>query len=67
MEWSRVYDTVITLQLEINVFNEIILIILYFINSQYIDRPGFFDQKGRAKWDAWDAKKGTYLHTIKFF
>lgn len=21
-------------------------------------RPGIFDQKGRAKWDAWDSKKG---------
>ena len=23
-----------------------------------IGRPGIFDQKGRAKWDAWDALKG---------
>lgn len=23
------------------------------------DRPGIFDQKGRAKWDAWEKKKGT--------
>ena len=23
------------------------------------DRPGIFDQKGRAKWDAWSAYKGT--------
>ena len=22
------------------------------------DRPGMFDPKGRAKWDAWEAKKG---------
>ena len=22
-------------------------------------RPGMFDVKGRAKWDAWDARKGT--------
>ena len=22
------------------------------------DRPGMFDQKGRAKWDAWKAKEG---------
>ena len=22
------------------------------------DRPGMFDQKGRAKWDAWSGKKG---------
>ena len=22
------------------------------------DRPGMFDPKGRAKWDAWDGKKG---------
>ena len=21
-------------------------------------RPGMFDMKGKAKWDAWDAKKG---------
>ena len=23
------------------------------------DRPGMFDMKGKAKWDAWSAKKGT--------
>ncbi|MFN9958866.1 MAG: acyl-CoA-binding protein, partial [bacterium] len=23
------------------------------------DRPGFFDQQGRYKWDAWNAVKGT--------
>ena len=23
-----------------------------------IDAPGFFDFKGKAKWDAWNAKKG---------
>jgi diazepam-binding inhibitor (GABA receptor modulating acyl-CoA-binding protein) len=23
-----------------------------------IARPGMFDPKGKAKWDAWDAKKG---------
>lgn len=23
------------------------------------DRPGMFDLKGKAKWDAWNAKKGT--------
>jgi hypothetical protein len=23
-------------------------------------RPGIFDPKGRAKWDAWDARKGKY-------
>mmetsp|Transcript_50102 Transcript_50102/g.57653 ORF Transcript_50102/g.57653 Transcript_50102/m.57653 type:complete len:88 (+) Transcript_50102:76-339(+) len=23
------------------------------------DRPGIFDQTGRAKWDAWNSKKGT--------
>ncbi|XP_065202932.1 acyl-CoA-binding protein homolog 1-like [Planococcus citri] len=23
------------------------------------DRPGVFDLKGKAKWDAWSAKKGT--------
>eukprot|EP00201_Polytomella_parva_P016227 CAMPEP_0175052636 /NCGR_PEP_ID=MMETSP0052_2-20121109/8469_1 /TAXON_ID=51329 ORGANISM="Polytomella parva, Strain SAG 63-3" /NCGR_SAMPLE_ID=MMETSP0052_2 /ASSEMBLY_ACC=CAM_ASM_000194 /LENGTH=91 /DNA_ID=CAMNT_0016317061 /DNA_START=36 /DNA_END=311 /DNA_ORIENTATION=+ len=22
------------------------------------DRPGFFDPKGKAKWDAWNGKKG---------
>ncbi|XP_061771615.1 acyl-CoA-binding domain-containing protein 7 [Nerophis ophidion] len=22
------------------------------------DRPGLFDMKGKAKWDAWDSKKG---------
>lgn len=24
----------------------------------YIDRPGAFDFKGKAKWDAWNAIKG---------
>jgi diazepam-binding inhibitor (GABA receptor modulating acyl-CoA-binding protein) len=24
-----------------------------------VDRPGMFDQKGRYKWDAWNARKGT--------
>nr|ABM55609.1 diazepam binding inhibitor-like protein [Maconellicoccus hirsutus] len=23
------------------------------------DRPGLLDMKGKAKWDAWNAKKGT--------
>ncbi|XP_077576411.1 acyl-CoA-binding domain-containing protein 7 [Stigmatopora nigra] len=23
------------------------------------DRPGLFDMKGKAKWDAWNSKKGT--------
>mmetsp|Transcript_23907 Transcript_23907/g.42325 ORF Transcript_23907/g.42325 Transcript_23907/m.42325 type:complete len:93 (-) Transcript_23907:766-1044(-) len=23
------------------------------------DRPGILDQKGRAKWDAWQARRGT--------
>lgn len=23
------------------------------------DRPGMFDMKGKAKWDAWNGKKGT--------
>jgi diazepam-binding inhibitor (GABA receptor modulating acyl-CoA-binding protein) len=22
------------------------------------DRPGIFDQKGRAKWDSWDSRRG---------
>ncbi|KAG7474175.1 acyl-CoA-binding domain-containing protein 7 [Solea senegalensis] len=22
------------------------------------DRPGLFDMKGKAKWDAWDSRKG---------
>ncbi len=26
------------------------------------DRPGFTDMIGRAKWDAWDALKGTSQH-----
>eukprot|EP00997_Jenningsia_sp_PLL12_P000056 NODE_10094_length_346_cov_26.801347_g9184_i0.p1 GENE.NODE_10094_length_346_cov_26.801347_g9184_i0~~NODE_10094_length_346_cov_26.801347_g9184_i0.p1 ORF type:complete len:88 (+),score=32.23 NODE_10094_length_346_cov_26.801347_g9184_i0:37-300(+) len=24
-----------------------------------IERPGFMDPKGKAKWDAWNARKGT--------
>lgn len=29
----------------------------------YIDRPGLFDMKGKAKWDAWNALKGI-LHLL---
>ena len=25
----------------------------------YVDRPGMFDLTGKAKWDAWNNKKGT--------
>ncbi|KAG8037671.1 hypothetical protein G9C98_005882 [Cotesia typhae] len=40
------------------------LLILYGLYKQAtvgdcnIDRPGIFNLKGRAKWDAWNAKKG---------
>jgi diazepam-binding inhibitor (GABA receptor modulator, acyl-CoA-binding protein) len=27
----------------------------------YTGRPGFLDQKGRAKWDAWSANKGKHV------
>ena len=27
-------------------------------------RPGMFDLAGKAKWDAWDGKKGKKKHTI---
>lgn len=39
-------------------YNAISIVILSTLDD--IERPGFFDQKGRAKWDAWDSKKGTY-------
>ena len=26
------------------------------------DRPGMFDLKGKAKWDAWNAQKGNYIY-----
>lgn len=26
-----------------------------------LDRPGLFDLKGKAKWDAWNALKGEHL------
>lgn len=29
------------------------------------DRPGLLDVKGKAKWDAWNAKKGTSKDTAK--
>ncbi|XP_043270734.1 acyl-CoA-binding protein-like [Venturia canescens] len=29
------------------------------------ERPGMFDFKGKAKWDAWDSKKGTCQETAK--
>ncbi|CAK0785730.1 Acyl-CoA-binding domain-containing protein 3 [Coccomyxa viridis] len=28
-------------------------------------KPGIFDQKGRAKWDAWNAKKGMEKETAQ--
>ncbi|CAL5228191.1 g11276 [Coccomyxa viridis] len=28
-------------------------------------KPGIFDQKGRAKWDAWNAKKGMDKETAQ--
>ncbi|EDV26757.1 expressed hypothetical protein [Trichoplax adhaerens] len=29
------------------------------------DRPGFFDQKNRAKWDSWNSKKGMSTEEAK--
>jgi len=29
---------------------------MYVKNS--VDRPGLFDFKGKAKWDAWESRKG---------
>lgn len=29
------------------------------------ERPGLFDVKGKAKWDAWSAKKGTSSDSAK--
>ncbi|CAH0390230.1 unnamed protein product [Bemisia tabaci] len=29
------------------------------------DRPGMFDLKGKAKWDAWNGKKGTSSEAAK--
>lgn len=26
------------------------------------DRPGFLDLKGKAKWDAWESRKGKIKH-----
>jgi len=26
-----------------------------------LDRPGMFDLKGKAKWDAWESRKGDVL------
>lgn len=26
-----------------------------------LDRPGMFDLKGKAKWDAWEKRKGTNI------
>jgi len=30
-----------------------------------IERPGMFDLKGKAKWDAWNKNKGFYWVFIK--
>ena len=30
-----------------------------FVGDVNTDRPGMFDLKGKAKWDAWNGKKGT--------
>jgi len=29
-----------------------------FICEKIVDRPGMFDFKGKAKWDAWESRKG---------
>ena len=30
----------------------------------FLDRPGMIDLKGKAKWDAWDSRKGNVLKNI---
>jgi len=32
----------------------------------FVDRPGLFDLKGKAKWDAWESRKGEELVTLLF-
>lgn len=38
----------------------IIILMLYlsFYLNLFLERPGMLDLKGKAKWDAWNAKKG---------
>jgi len=31
-----------------------------------VDRPGLFDLKGKAKWDAWESRKGQDLLLLIF-
>lgn len=33
--------------------------------GNFLERPGMLDLKGKAKWDAWNAKKGTPQDTAK--
>lgn len=32
----------------------------FFFFFYLLGRPGLFDLKGKAKWDAWDGKKGNW-------
>ena len=36
--------------------------LIFFINTA---RPGMLDFKGKAKWDAWESKKGTSSDAAK--
>ena len=31
-----------------------------FVPIRLSDRPGMFDMKGKAKWDSWNGRKGSY-------
>lgn len=34
--------------------------------EKIVDRPGMFDMKGKAKWDAWLSRKGEDIVLILF-
>ena len=39
----------------------------HWILVHYLDRPGMLDFKGKAKWDAWNGKKGKLYDVVNTF
>ena len=38
----------------------VVINVSIYVNN-FVDRPGLFDLKGKAKWDAWESRKGAEL------
>ena len=41
------------------------MLILVCNNDYFIERPGMFDFTGKAKWDAWNGRKGLTQNQAK--